>query len=86
VKVSAYKTMDVEFEADVSLEDVLSEFGNIIEESKGTQVNRLTSVLDWMTKLLAAVPDEAIAAMKPQAREYLCERLMDQASRYDDAP
>lgn len=80
MKVSTYKTVEIECEVDVELADVIAELAN------RTDGKRLMEMLDWLTRILAGIPDEAIEAIKPLIRERICERLMNQARRYDPSP
>ena len=86
MKVTAWHSLDVEFEADVSFDDVLTEFGKIVEGASSDRHAVLLGSLDWITRILARVPDDVIAAMPERAREILCERLCGEAGRYDPAP
>jgi hypothetical protein len=50
VKVNAYKNIDVEFEADIQIEDVLNELGDIANSEDGA--HRKLGALDQLTRIL----------------------------------
>ena len=83
MQVTAYKTIEIETEGEIDTEDILREFSMRQDEATATYWRRLIPALDAMTRIMANVPDDVIAAMPDAACETLCERLMDQASRYD---
>lgn len=68
MKVTAYKAVDVECEVDVEIEDVIREFSQRADEATETYWRRIIPSLDWMTRILASVKDETIAAMPFAAR------------------
>ncbi len=86
MKVKTYKTIDLDVEVDVDINDVITEFSKRADEATGDYWRRIMNPLDWMTRIFASVTDETIAAMPEAAKETLCERLMTQAARYDSAP
>lgn len=84
IKVRTYKTVEIDCDVEVSIEDVLDEFGRRIDEDPDKRW--LLSTLDWITRMLARVPGEAIEGLPAEGRTILCERLMTEAGRYDPAP
>jgi hypothetical protein len=86
MKVTAYKTVECECECDVSMDDILQEFSARQDEAEETHWRRLIPAVDAMTRILANISDDVIAAMPVAARETLRERLATQASRYETKP
>ena len=82
--VRVCKTIDVDAEVNVDIEDVLAEFSQRIDEADGDNHRFILPTLDWMTKIMASVKDETIANFPQEARAILCGRLTAQAVRYDD--
>ena len=85
MKVTVWKDVECECECDVTTDDIIAEFSSRQDEATETYWRRLIPVLDSMTRILASIPDEVIAAMPEAACETLCERLCTQAGRYDRA-
>jgi len=85
MQVTAYKTVEIETEVEIDMDDILLEFSLRKDEASDTYWRRLMPALDAMTKIMANIPDDVIAAFPDAACELLCERLMNQASRYDRA-
>lgn len=83
MKVTAYKTVDIETEVDVEMDDIIREFSQRQDEATETYWRRIIPALDAMTRIMASIPDSVIAVFPDAACETLCERLMNQASRYD---
>ena len=82
MKVTAYKTVEVECECDVGIDEVLSEFAQRADEASVAYFRRVAPALDWMTRILASVKDETIHAIPHKARQTLCDRLEAEAKRY----
>ena len=81
MKVTAYKTVDVECECDVCVEDLLNEF--IVEISQDEAgPNRLTAYLDAITRILARVTPEQLARIRPEPRAELLKRLEVEVEKY----
>ena len=85
MQVTAYKTVEIETEIEININDIIHEFSARRDEATETYWRRLVPALDAMTRIMANIPDEVIAAMPDAACETLCERLMNQAMRYDRA-
>jgi hypothetical protein len=85
MQVTACKTVEIETEVEIDTDDIIREFSARQDEATATYWRRLVPALDAMTRIMANIPDEVIAAMPDAACETLCERLMDQAMRYDRA-
>ena len=85
MKVNAYKTIDVEFEAEIELEDVLRECGQRIDESEAQYFRRLAPAIDWMTRILANIKPEVIAAFPESSRAIVRWRLLAEAERWSGA-
>lgn len=86
MKVRTCKTIDLDVEVDVDLNDVITEFFERVDEATEDYWRGVVSALDWMTKIMASITDDTIKAMPESVKEILCERLMRQAGRYNDAP
>ena len=86
MQVMAWKNVDIETEVTIEMDDIIAEFSQRQDEATETYWRRLIPALDSMTRIMASIPDEVIAAFPDAACEQLCERLMTQASRYDRAP
>lgn len=82
MRVNAWKNIDVEVEVEVDLNTVLSEFFDRAKEATPDYYRRFLPVLDSVTKILAKMSDDVIAALPSEARKILCERLQGQAKRY----
>ena len=82
MKVTAWKTVEVECECDVEIEQVLQEFAQRVDESSKNYYRRLVPCIDWMTRMLAKIGDETIEAMPDSARIEVTKRLSAEAERY----
>lgn len=82
MQVTAYKTVDIECEVEIDMDDILSEFSQRADESGDTYWRRLMSAMDTMTRIMAKISDETISAMPASSCNILCERLAIQAARY----
>ncbi len=85
MKVTAYKTVDIEAEVEIDMDDIIQEFSMRQDEATETYWRRLVPALDAMTRIMANIQDEVIAAMPNAACQTLCERLTKQACRYERA-
>lgn len=86
VKVRTCKNIDIEVDVEIDMHDFLAECADRADECNGEYWRQIIPALDGLTRILANVKDETIAAMPEAARETLCERLITQAARYDSAP
>ena len=82
MKVNAYKTIDVEFEAEISLGDVLRECAQRVDESEEKYFRRLAPAIDWMTRILASIKPGVIAAFPEESRKLVRDRLRAEAERW----
>jgi len=74
MKVNAYKTVDVECEVDVSLEDCVNEMLGFAEK-EGPHWRKLQAV-DGATKILEMVTPEMVAEkLGPSAYDFIRKRL-----------
>lgn len=76
MKVNAWKNIDVEFEADVSLDDCINEMLDIANSEDGP--NRKLAAIDGATRVLEKVSPELVAAYLekyPKSRELIRSRL-----------
>lgn len=69
-------------EAEVDIDCILDEFSRRVGESEPTYFRRLGPVLDSITKILARVPDEVIAAIPSDARNEVQRRLNVESERW----
>lgn len=82
MKVTMYKTVDVEAEVDVDIDDIIAEFSQRVGEADETYWRRTITALDSMTRIFAKLPDNVIAAFPKDAKNTLHDRLLTQAHRY----
>ena len=87
VRVSTCKTVDIECEVDVDLDDVLTERWREVEEGKAIDRWRLvTGPIDTATRLLASVPESLIEEFPPFAVHEIVRRLKEELERYENLP
>lgn len=82
MKVTAYKTVEVECEVDVEPEDIVREFGQRAGEASAKYFRRLIEAMDSMTRIMDGIGADVIAAMPERARTVIGERLEAQAARW----
>lgn len=83
MKVTAFANVDVDCEVEVDLNDVLREFAEQIEECNEHKLPiRLAGTMDQLTRVLAIVSDEMIAAMKPEHTAIIRDRLVTESARW----
>ena len=83
MKVSFCENVDVEGVVDVDFDDVLSELSVELESAdKDKALRRAVSVMDRLTRILAAISDETIAAMKPEHAAVIRDRLLTESARW----
>lgn len=83
MRVNACKNIDIDVELYVDIDDLLSEFFDRVDPAEQKFVRRLLPVLDSIMKILALVTDETIAAIPPQARALVLERMQVQTQRWE---
>ena len=78
---------DVEVTVDVTTDEVLTHFSNEIEEAYRVDETRPRSVMlpaiDWCTKLMARIPDKAVAEFTDDQRTEIISRLRAELDRYE---
>lgn len=88
MRVTMCETVDVETEVDVSINDVLAEFGDRIEQADQAGDLPYRSVylplVDFATKLLARIPQKGIGACKDSQRAEVVKRLTAEAERWNE--
>ena len=82
MKVTAWKTVEVECECDVEIDDILTEFGERVDESDADYWRRMLPVVDVMTRILARIKSDTIATVHPEARATVSQRLAAEAERW----
>lgn len=82
MNVTVQKTLDVECECDVTLDDILRELDVYVEEGRELP-NRLIGALDYLTRILGGVTDVCIAAMPHKCRIAIANRLRCELERYE---
>ena len=82
MKVTAWKTVEVECECDVEINDMLSEFSQRVEESTADYWRRMLPAVDRMTRIMELIGDETIAAVKSEHKAIIKQRLTEQAARW----
>ena len=86
MKITAWKTVEVECECDVETEQIVNEFAARVDESAPNYWRRMLPALDCMTLALARISDETIAAVVKSARAEVHKRLVAQAARWEPCP
>lgn len=81
-RVKCFKTIDLEFDADVDIDDVIAEMQTRVEDMNGEKWCPARWVLDPCTRILAGLTDEWIAGLPESARAEVHRRLTEQAKRY----
>lgn len=79
MKVTASVDVVTEVEVDVSIDAILFEFAERIE---GGRLREVGPVVDSMTRMLAAMPNELITSFPEFARKLVHERLLTEAERW----
>ena len=83
MRVKTCANVDVECEVDVDLNEVLREFAEQMEEcDKHKLPIRIAGTMDQLTRVLASISDEMIAAMKPAHIAVIRDRLVTESARY----
>lgn len=82
MKVTAWKTVEVECEVDVELEDMLNEFAQRVDESSQDYWRRMLPAMDRMTRIMERISDETIDAVKSEHRWVIKQRLQEQCERW----
>lgn len=82
MKISTWKNIEVEVECEVSTDDILNEFSQRIQESSADYWKRMLPAMDFMTRMMANISDETIASVKPEHREIIKSRLIEQSARW----
>ncbi len=80
--VTIWKNVEVEAEAEVSIDDMVREFGARKDEASADYYRRLIPAIDAMTRILSGIPDDVIHAIPEQARRVISERLRRDAERF----
>lgn len=86
MKVTTYKTVDVECECDVEIEDFVNELESRVNEADSQYWRRLLPAMDAITRIMARIPDEVIKSFPQEAREILAGRLTHEGARWDTVP
>jgi molecular chaperone GrpE (heat shock protein) len=82
VIVTIWKTIEVQAEAEVSIDDMIREFGARKDEASADYYRRLIPAIDAMTRILSGIPDEVIHEIPERARRVISERLRRDAERF----
>lgn len=82
MKVTTWKTVEVECECDVEPDDILNEFAQRVDEATADYWRRMLPAVDLMTRIMSRVSDDVIAGVKPEHRSVIRQRLQDQAARW----
>ena len=83
MKITAWKTVEVECECDVETEQIVNEFAVRVDESAPDYWRRMLPALDCMTLALARISDETIAAVVESARIEVHKRLVAEVTRWE---
>lgn len=88
MRVTMIQNVDVEAEVDVSIDDVLEEFGRRFQDAEDAGECPHRSVylplVDLATRLLARVPSKAIVACQDSQRAEVVKRLTAEAERWNE--
>lgn len=82
MKVTTLETIEVEVEANITFEDICSEFGELVDAATPENYRGALSTIDFITRLMDRVPDEVIGRFKQEHRDIIHQRLTAQAERY----
>ena len=82
MKVTTWKTVEVECECEVEMDDMLNEFSQRVEESSSEYWRRMLPAMDRMTRIIERISDETIAGVKSDHRVIIKTRLIEQAARW----
>lgn len=86
MEVRVCESVDIDTMVDVSIEDLLNEFSDRIEQAEDTKEFPIRSVflplVDTATKLLARIPDKAIGRCKDSQRAEVANRLQAELVRW----
>jgi hypothetical protein len=85
MQVECCETVEVEFTADVKLQDVLCELAGRVDAATPESRHFALETLDWLTRILADFKGEVIAALPDDARKIVHDRLVTEAARYTTA-
>ena len=83
MQVTAYKTVDIEVEVDVEIDNVLQEFAARKDEATPTYFRRLLPAIDCMLRIFMGIPDSVIFAMPDKIKKIICDKLKSEAARYE---
>ena len=82
MKIRAYQNVDVEFEASITVNEIIEEFERRAEDATPEHHRLIMEALDAMTRIMAAIPDAVIEAFHADAKKILHERLAALPERY----
>lgn len=86
MQVRVCESVDIDTMVDVSIDDLLNEFGERIEQAEERKEFLIRSVflplVDTATRLLARIPDKAIGRCKDSQREEVVKRLQAELDRW----
>ena len=88
MKVTMCQNVDIEAEVEVSVNDVLAEFGKRFEEAQ--QIGDLPvrsaylPLVDFATRLMAQIPQQAISRCLDSQRAEVVQRLKAESERWNE--
>lgn len=82
MKITAYKTVDVECECDVDNDAIVAEFSQRVGEADADYWRRAIPAIDCITRILLEVKPEVIAEVPESGRAIVAKRLMDAAKAW----
>ena len=86
MKVTAYKTVDVECECEVDSDAIVAEFSQRVGEASADYWRRIVPAIDCITRILGEVNPEVIDAIPAQGRAIVAKRLLDAAKQWEVQP
>lgn len=93
MKVRIYKSVDIDTEVDVDIDDITSAIGDYLQDcirtSDQPQRNRSRAVISLCNAIfqsMSAMIDEMIEQVEPKNRQAIYDALSKQIERFKDAP
>lgn len=87
MRVQIFKSVDIDAEVSVSVEDITAALVDALEEAKTKEKSRhvVNLFINSVWQCLSAMTDEMIDRMKPEHRKLVAESLTEQAGRFRES-
>ena len=82
MKVTAWKTIEVEVECEVETDAIIAEFSQRVGEADKDYWRRALPAIDCITRILGEVKAEVIAAVPENGRAVVVARLIAEVDRW----